>query len=350
MCPPTPAFWRARRRGRWCCAASNRSRSSASASCLSALGHFVLVGIQLRHRHAACGQCRRHRDDVSDRQDDRLVQDDWIGCRCCSRPSPRSRGERERRMSRRGAVGRLAGAAVLSLAVPAAGGARRARMACERAGRAAGGRRSSCRIWPSGCATRQPVKIVAIGGASTKGAAAGAPDLAYPHRLQVALAGVLSRTCRSPSSTRACRANRRSRWWSGFRPTCSPRTRSWWSGRPASAMRCAASSSTISPPRCRPASTRLKNRAIDILLVDMQFSRSDLDGDRFRALSEYDPPRRRAERRVRLSAVCDDALLERAERVQLRRGRRKTSAPGSPPRSTTASAARWREAIRIAVR
>jgi acyl-CoA thioesterase-1 len=35
---------------------------------------------------------------------------------------------------------------------------------------------------------RQPVTIVAIGGASTKGAAAGAPDLAFPHRLQVALA------------------------------------------------------------------------------------------------------------------------------------------------------------------
>jgi len=35
---------------------------------------------------------------------------------------------------------------------------------------------------------RQPVTIVAVGGASTKGAAAGPPDLAYPHRLQVALA------------------------------------------------------------------------------------------------------------------------------------------------------------------
>src|SRR6266702_5179307 len=35
---------------------------------------------------------------------------------------------------------------------------------------------------------RQPINIVAIGGASTKGAAAGAPDLAYPHRLQAALA------------------------------------------------------------------------------------------------------------------------------------------------------------------
>jgi acyl-CoA thioesterase I len=35
---------------------------------------------------------------------------------------------------------------------------------------------------------KQPVNIVAIGGASTKGAAAGAPELAYPHRLQLALA------------------------------------------------------------------------------------------------------------------------------------------------------------------
>jgi len=37
---------------------------------------------------------------------------------------------------------------------------------------------------------RQPVNIVAIGGASTRGAAAGAADLAYPHRLQVALAAL----------------------------------------------------------------------------------------------------------------------------------------------------------------
>jgi acyl-CoA thioesterase I len=34
-----------------------------------------------------------------------------------------------------------------------------------------------------------PVKIVAIGGASTAGLAAGATDLAYPHRLQQTLAG-----------------------------------------------------------------------------------------------------------------------------------------------------------------
>jgi hypothetical protein len=40
---------------------------------------------------------------------------------------------------------------------------------------------------------RKPVTIVAIGGASTRGAAAGSPDNAYPHRLQVALAGALPR-------------------------------------------------------------------------------------------------------------------------------------------------------------
>ena len=34
-----------------------------------------------------------------------------------------------------------------------------------------------------------PVKIVAIGGASTTGAAAGSPELAYPHRLQEILDG-----------------------------------------------------------------------------------------------------------------------------------------------------------------
>lgn len=34
----------------------------------------------------------------------------------------------------------------------------------------------------------QPVRIVAIGGASTIGTAAGSADLAYPHRLQLALA------------------------------------------------------------------------------------------------------------------------------------------------------------------
>jgi len=35
---------------------------------------------------------------------------------------------------------------------------------------------------------RQKLNIVAIGGASTRGAAAGAPELAYPHRLALALA------------------------------------------------------------------------------------------------------------------------------------------------------------------
>lgn len=79
----------------------------------------------------------------------------------------------------------LAGAAALSLAMPAAG----------RAGP------GDCAVPPELMAVSvklphlaerlragQPVNIVAIGGASTRGAAAGAPDLAYPHRLQLALA------------------------------------------------------------------------------------------------------------------------------------------------------------------
>ncbi len=78
----------------------------------------------------------------------------------------------------------LAGAAALNLAMPAAGRAEPA----------------ECEVPPelleisvklphlaARLAARQPVNIVVIGGASTKGAAAGAPDLAYPHRLQVAL-------------------------------------------------------------------------------------------------------------------------------------------------------------------
>jgi len=80
----------------------------------------------------------------------------------------------------------LAGAAALNLAMSATGRAERA----------------ECEVPPElseislklphmaeRLGARQPVNIVAIGGASTKGAAAGAADLAYPHRLQLALAG-----------------------------------------------------------------------------------------------------------------------------------------------------------------
>src|SRR5215472_3366283 len=41
---------------------------------------------------------------------------------------------------------------------------------------------------------KEPVKIVAVGGASTRGQAAGSADLAYPHRLQE----ILSRSYSSP--------------------------------------------------------------------------------------------------------------------------------------------------------
>ncbi len=42
-------------------------------------------------------------------------------------------------------------------------------------------------------APEQRIRIVAIGGGSTRGAAAGSPDLAYPHRLQLALAALFPR-------------------------------------------------------------------------------------------------------------------------------------------------------------
>ncbi|HEV2335367.1 MAG TPA: hypothetical protein VGS13_07710, partial [Stellaceae bacterium] len=87
-------------------------------------------------------------------------------------------------MKRRSLLG-LAGAAAVTLAVPTSGRAEP----------------PDCEIPPGlleisvklphlaeRLRARQPINIVAIGGASTKGAAAGPPDLAYPHRLQVALA------------------------------------------------------------------------------------------------------------------------------------------------------------------
>jgi acyl-CoA thioesterase I len=80
----------------------------------------------------------------------------------------------------------LAGAAALNLATVVPGRAERAE--CEAPPELS---ETSLKLphLAERLAARQPVNIVAIGGASTKGAAAGAADLAYPHRLQLALAG-----------------------------------------------------------------------------------------------------------------------------------------------------------------
>jgi acyl-CoA thioesterase-1 len=119
---------------------------------------------------------------------------------------------------------------------------------------------------------RQPVNIVAIGGASTRGAAAGAPDLAYPHRLQVALAGLFPDV---PISVVNKGVPRQSTQQMAERfPTDviaeDPILVVWEAGI-SDAVRgielddfAAALQAGID---------EVKNRAIDILLVDMQFSR-----------------------------------------------------------------------------
>jgi acyl-CoA thioesterase I len=80
----------------------------------------------------------------------------------------------------------LTGAAALNLAMPMTGRAEHAECAVPPELSEISVKLPHLAEW---LAARNPVNIVAIGGASTKGAAAGGPDLAYPHRLQVALAG-----------------------------------------------------------------------------------------------------------------------------------------------------------------
>ena len=115
--------------------------------------------------------------------------------------------------------------------------------------------------------------IVAIGGGSTKGAAAGSPDLAYPHRLQVALPKRFPGCADHGRQSRGCRASRRARWCERF-PTDvfaeKPVLVVWETGI-SDAVRgididdfAAALQTGID---------EVKNRAIDIVLVDMQFSR-----------------------------------------------------------------------------
>ena len=143
----------------------------------------------------------------------------------------------------------LAGAATLNLVLPASGQAER----------------PECEVPPElseislklphlaeRLGARQPVNIVAIGGASTKGAAAGAPDLAYPHRLQVALAGYYPDV---PIAVVNKGVPRQSTQQMAERfPTDviaeDPILVVWEAGI-----------------------DEVKNRAIDIMLVDMQFSR-----------------------------------------------------------------------------
>ena len=73
---------------------------------------------------------------------------------------------------------------------------------------------------------KEPVKIVAIGGASTTGLAAGSSELAYPHRLQEILAQWYPA---SPITVvnRGVPGKPRNRCSSGFQATCWRKTRYW---------------------------------------------------------------------------------------------------------------------------
>jgi acyl-CoA thioesterase-1 len=119
----------------------------------------------------------------------------------------------------------------------------------------------------------QPVTVVAIGGASTKGAAAGNPDLAYPHRLQLALAGLYPDTTINVVNKGVPRQSTQQmleRFPSDV--TAEDPVLVIWEAGISDAVRgvgvddfAAALQSGID---------EVKNRAIDIMLVDMQFSRS----------------------------------------------------------------------------
>lgn len=120
---------------------------------------------------------------------------------------------------------------------------------------------------------KQPVNIVAIGGASTKGAAAGTSDLAYPHRLQLALAESYPDspvTVINKGVPRQSAQQMLERFATDVMAE-DPVLVIWETGI-ADAVRgievedfAAALQNGVE---------EIKNRAIDIILVDMQFSRS----------------------------------------------------------------------------
>ena len=119
---------------------------------------------------------------------------------------------------------------------------------------------------------KQPVKIVAIGGGSTLGTAAGSPDLAYPHRLQLALTAFypdVPITVVNKSAPRRSAAQMVER----FAPdvlTEAPILVIWEVGI-SDAVRGIALDDFAAAMQT--GIDQLKNQAIDIVLVDMQFSR-----------------------------------------------------------------------------
>lgn len=121
-------------------------------------------------------------------------------------------------------------------------------------------------------AARQPIRIVAIGGASTAGKAAGSPDLAYPRRLQEALARLypgLAITVVNkgvPRQSAEEMLTRFSRDVLALHPVLVI-----WEVGIADAVRGTETDDFAAALEAGIA--RLKARGIDVILVDMQFSR-----------------------------------------------------------------------------
>lgn len=180
----------------------------------------------------------------------------------------RLRAPRSRAIGRRSLLG-LAGAAALPLAWPAVGHAEA--LQCEVPPEML---EVSARLPILGLALREksPIKIVAIGGASTKGTAAGAPDLAYPHRLQLALAklypdvpiAVLNQGI--PRQTARQMLERFPSDVSAEKPVLVI-----WEAGITDAVRAVELDEFAAALQA--GIDLAQNRAIDILLVDMQFSR-----------------------------------------------------------------------------
>jgi hypothetical protein len=119
---------------------------------------------------------------------------------------------------------------------------------------------------------KQPVTIVAVGGGSTKGAAAGAPDLAYPMRLQAALAAFypgVTITVKNQGVARQSTRQMAERFATDVFPE-KPVLVVWETGI-SDAVR--GIDTDEFGAALQAGIEEVKNRAIDIVLVDMQFSR-----------------------------------------------------------------------------
>src|SRR5436309_12471383 len=120
---------------------------------------------------------------------------------------------------------------------------------------------------------REPVNIVAIGGASTTGTAAGSPDLAYPHRLQLALAKFFPDVPITVVNKGVPRQSTRQmvgRFATDVIPE-DPILVIWETGISDAVRGIEVDDFTSA---LQAGIDEVKNRSIDIMLVDMQFSRS----------------------------------------------------------------------------